>query len=108
MNAGVQSLTLKPRNGTTVSLREHTFLIHAPDADEVFVVGDFNGWDASNNGTLTKGTGGYWALQLQIPNRPQHYLFIVDREPTLDPNAAGSVFYELLGEKVSFLPGGQG
>lgn len=109
MHAGTQSLgALKPRNGTTASLREHNFVIHAPHAEEVFVVGDFNGWDAGNNGALTKGSGGYWALQLQLPNRPQHYLFVVDREPVLDPNAAGSVFYELVGEKVSFLPGGQG
>ena len=81
------------RNGTTVSLREHNFVL--------------NDWDAANNGTLLRGPGGYWALQLRIPNRPQHYLFVVDREFVVDPDAAGTVFYEPVGRKVSFVPGGQ-
>lgn len=108
MHTGTQSFgNLKPLNGTSVSLREHNFVIHAPDAQEVFVVGDFNSWDATNNGTLTRGAGGYWALQLRIPNRPQHYLFVVDRELVVDPHASGTVYYEPVGHKVSFLPGGQ-
>lgn len=98
---------LRPRNGTTASLREHNFIIHAPEAREVLIVGDFNGWDANNNGALVKGTGGYWTVQLRIPNRPQHYLFVVDRELVLDPNAQGAVFYEPLGQRVSLLAGGQ-
>jgi 1,4-alpha-glucan branching enzyme len=108
MLAASQSIgKLQSRNGTTVSLREHNFVLNAPGAQEVFLVGDFNDWDAANNGTLLRGPGGYRALQLRIPNRPQHYLFVVDREFVVDPDAAGTVFYEPVGRKVSFVPGEQ-
>lgn len=89
-------------------MRDHTFRIHAPDAQRVMVVGDFNEWDAVNNDAdLRQTDGGWWAITLQLPNRPQHYLLVVDGELQLDPMATGRVRHRDLDREVSFIPGDQ-
>jgi 1,4-alpha-glucan branching enzyme len=41
-------------------LRGTYFAVWAPDAAQVFVIGDFNGWDKSSHPLKTKGQSGIW------------------------------------------------
>jgi 1,4-alpha-glucan branching enzyme len=83
--------TLKPVN----------FVCLAPDANEVFLVGDFNNWD-QNAHPMKRVPDGTWTTQLALTQGYQHYLFLVDGQRTLDPRAYGIAQNEF-GEKVSLL-----
>lgn len=70
--------TIKPVN----------FLLVAPQAREVFLAGDFNGWDLQAT-PLTRQVDGGWHGQVALPHGHHRYLFVVDGELTLDPRASG-------------------
>jgi len=67
-----------------------TFRVWAPDAQKVYVIGDFNGWTASDP-WLLQNSGGYWAGFLANVNDGTLYKFWVDGEgssgPKRDPYA---------------------
>jgi hypothetical protein len=55
------------------------FVLVAPDAKKVAVVGDFNGWDASHASYQAKHRGGgVWAVTAQVPLGHHRYSFVVD------------------------------
>ncbi|MDE3054332.1 MAG: isoamylase early set domain-containing protein [Gemmatimonadota bacterium] len=55
------------------------FVLVAPDAKTVQVVGDFNGWDANHAqyAAANRG-GGVWSLTTPIPPGHHRYAFLVD------------------------------
>ncbi len=59
-------------------LREHRFIVWAPNARSVTLVGDFNdwAWDAT---PMEKLEGGIWAVFVPGLNDRQHYKFCVER-----------------------------
>ncbi len=62
------------------------FVLVAPSARRVAVVGDFNDWD-SGAAPLTS-SGGVWSRQLDVPLGRHDYAFVVDGERWVrDPNA---------------------
>jgi hypothetical protein len=64
------------------------FVLRAPDAHRVALVGDFNGWDAARGGMRETGAAGVWTAT--VPLRPgRHvYAYVVDDSVwTLDPRA---------------------
>jgi hypothetical protein len=64
------------------------FVLIAPDAQRVAVVGDFNGWDARVNPMTTRTPDGRWTVF--VPLRPglHVYSFVVDGDHFLpDPSA---------------------
>jgi 1,4-alpha-glucan branching enzyme len=63
------------------------FRLEAPDAAEVSVVGDFNGWDARKH-ALHRTPGGLWECQLPLPPGRYAYHFLVNGTPRLDPHCA--------------------
>jgi hypothetical protein len=55
------------------------FVLVAPDAKKVAVVGDFNGWDASHADFQAKHTGGgVWSVTVRVPPGHHRYSFVVD------------------------------
>lgn len=55
------------------------FVLVAPDAKKVAVVGDFNGWDASHVGYQAQHRGGgVWSVTAPVPLGHHRYSFVVD------------------------------
>lgn len=64
------------------------FFCHAPQAQGVVVVGDFNEWDPKAN-VMRQGPDGAWHLQVPLSHGHHRYVFLVDGVPMLDPRAQG-------------------
>ena len=79
--------TLKPVN----------FFCNAPQALEVFLVGDFNDWNPTSH-PMKKGYDGSWQISVTLG----HYQFLVDGKRVNDPRAQG-LARNLEGEKVSMI-----
>ena len=58
-------------------LKEHRFLVWAPNAGRVSVVGDFNGWD-QDAAVMEKLDGGVWAAFVPNVRQGQCYKYCVD------------------------------
>jgi hypothetical protein len=55
------------------------FVLVAPDAKKVSVVGDFNGWDASHVSFQAQHRGGgVWSVTAPVPIGHHRYSFVVD------------------------------
>lgn len=65
------------------------FKIYAPEAREVAVAGDFNGWN--KNDFLQKDENGYWTGKFKIKPGVYQYKFIVDGKWKLDPGNPAKV-----------------
>jgi 1,4-alpha-glucan branching enzyme len=77
------------------------FICLAPEAQQVFLVGDFNDWHPEA-APMKKQIDGAWTTQLQLNHGHHHYCFLVDGKATLDPRAQGIARNEK-NEKVSLL-----
>jgi len=66
------------------------FRMLAPDAQQVFVVGDFNGWSTEAT-PLSPRSGGWWETTLELPPGSYQFIYLVDGEATTPPRAATSV-----------------
>lgn len=64
------------------------FFCYAPHAKEVALVGDFNGWNPLAN-RMKRRPDGPWAAEVELHHGHHHYLFQVDDELMLDPQASG-------------------
>lgn len=53
------------------------FRVHAPDAAQVSLVGDFNGWDPSSH-PMTRRDDGWWETALRLPAGTWQYAYRVD------------------------------
>jgi len=69
------------------------FFCRAPQAQSVFLIGDFNGWQPTVH-PMTRMPDGGWRIRMELPHGHHQYLFLVDGKPTLDPNAMGKVHNE--------------
>ena len=69
------------------------FFCQAPQAKTVSLIGDFNGWKPETHPMKRMPDGG-WVIRLELPHGHHQYLFLVDGQPTLDPNAMGKVHNE--------------
>jgi chromosome partitioning protein len=68
--------------------REATFAINAPQAKEVYLVGDFNHWKINDESRLSKLDDGRWMKNLNLTSGRYRYKFIVDGEWLTDANNA--------------------
>ncbi|MFC1479877.1 AAA family ATPase [Candidatus Omnitrophota bacterium] len=64
------------------------FLIHAPKAGDVYVLGDFNDWQKTESSRLTKLENGQWSAHFSLARGQYRYKFLVDDEWTPDPKNA--------------------
>jgi 1,4-alpha-glucan branching enzyme len=65
------------------------------------LVGDFNGWNGSAT-PMRRMPDGRWFASLELHHGHHRYLFMVDGEPMLDPNAYGIV-RDHQGNRVSLI-----
>jgi len=74
------------------------FYCHArPDAKSVRLVGDFNDWDLTSL-PMQRQPDGCWFVQIPLTHGHHQYVFLVDGEPELDPDAAGIVRVDTFGK----------
>jgi 1,4-alpha-glucan branching enzyme len=64
------------------------FRYYDPAADQVFLVGDFNGWDCGAT-QMARNEGGDWMVMLSLPDGVYEYKFLADGHYVLDDAAAG-------------------
>ncbi|MFA5143040.1 MAG: AAA family ATPase [Candidatus Omnitrophota bacterium] len=77
--------------------KEITFGIDAPNAKEIYVVGDFNHWKINDESRLSRIQDGRWEKRVGLIPGKYKYKFVIDGEWVLDsrnaervPNAFGS------------------
>lgn len=68
----------KTSNGAT------EFVLVAPNAQEVFVVGEFDGWDTHKN-RMRRFKDGVWKKKINLPAGSYEYRFRVDNDWQADP-----------------------
>ena len=73
------------------------FSIEAPQAKDIYVVGDFNHWKINNESKLSRFNDGRWEKDLDLTPGRYRYKFVVDGEwmldthnPEKEPNAFGT------------------
>ena len=64
------------------------FFCDAPEAENVRLVGDFNGWDLAAT-PMHRMPDGRWIASLVLHHGRHRYLFVVDGILKLDPNSSG-------------------
>lgn len=56
------------------------FVLVAPDAHDVTLVGDFNAWSSEATRLVPSGDGGAWSVSVRLPPGRHEYAFVVDGE----------------------------
>jgi len=64
-----------------------SFTLSAPDARNVYVVGDFNGWNTCSH-PLKKDSKGKWKITLSLIPGRYEYRFLVDDQWKSDQNCS--------------------
>ncbi len=62
----------------------------APEAREVLVAGDFNGWETCSD-SLKRSKQGIWTTTLNLPPGSYEYRFLVDGDWCNDPHCADTI-----------------
>jgi 1,4-alpha-glucan branching enzyme len=84
------------------TLRAINFICHAPHAQAVSLVGDFNQWNPSAH-AMKQMPDRSWLLTMELKHGHHRYAFVVDGVLTLDPRAQGITRNDK-GERVSLVP----
>lgn len=66
------------------SRKKVSFSLHAPQAESVFLAGDFNQWNPRKH-PLKKGSSGAWEACLMLTPDTYEYKYIVDGHWQIDP-----------------------
>ena len=82
---GLGGVTDAPQGLTPV-----TFVLAAPGAREVAVIGSFNGWNAAGWTMRHDGATGLWTLSAALPPGSHEYVFLVDGTTPV-PDAAAAL-----------------
>ena len=69
------------------SIKPVDFYCPAHAAKTVHLTGDFNHWHPT---PMEQRVGGCWFIQMWLPHGSHRYRFLVDGQPVLDLNAAGT------------------
>jgi 1,4-alpha-glucan branching enzyme len=77
------------------------FVCLAPDAQAVYLTGDFNDWDPVAH-PMKRQPDGAWFIEVPLNHGHHHYRFLVDGKPVLDPHAQG-IARDHQGAKVSLI-----
>lgn len=64
--------------------REVDFTLSAPNAREIYLVGDFNHWKINEESRLARLEDGKWAKKMPLEPGRYRYKFVVDGEWTID------------------------
>jgi 1,4-alpha-glucan branching enzyme len=82
------SVSALPKYSAKRNLHHVDFFCIAPAAHRVVLVGDFNNWNPGAT-FMRRMPDGRWMASLELPHGYHQYLFLVDNNPMLDPNATG-------------------
>ena len=74
---------------TKKTIKPINFFCAAPQAERVYLIGDFNEWN-SNSHAMQQREDGWWTVQVPLSPGHHQYLFVVDGTPRLDPHATGA------------------
>lgn len=66
-------------------MAEVVFSVFAPEANEVYVAGDFNGWKTDDNSRMANHNG-TWSRKMHLNFGHYHYRFVIDGKWTEDFN----------------------
>lgn len=69
-------IAVPERLGATLANDGVEFAVWAPNADKVYVLGDFNDWSESAN-SLSQAEGGHWVGRVEGAQAGDEYLFLV-------------------------------
>jgi 1,4-alpha-glucan branching enzyme len=78
---------------TKVLTRKVSFEFPAPEAQEVYLVGNFNNWDISSN-PMKKDKKGVWKTAFSLEPGRYEYRFLVDGNWQNDPSCCDCVANE--------------
>ena len=87
-NPREQRLRVTPVNSKRI---EVTFVLELPEAQEVVLCGDFNGWSPPSLRTIRCNQNGRWEKRLTLPPGRYEYKCVVDAEWVRDPHARQNV-----------------
>jgi len=73
-----------PAKAKKAAIPSTAFSLYAPDAHEVYVIGDFNNW-RTDHLKAKKFKDGTWRKSVHIKPGTYHYLFLVDGQWWTDP-----------------------
>jgi chromosome partitioning protein len=69
-------------------MREVRFMVNAPAAKDIYIVGDFNHWKISDENRLSRLSDGKWEKRIGLQPGRYKYKFVIDGEWTLDAENA--------------------
>jgi hypothetical protein len=72
------AVTPAPARPSSDTVRVIKFVLVAPHASTVSVVGDFNNWDAQATPMTRTPTGGTWSVAIRLPAGRHVYAFVVN------------------------------
>ncbi len=75
---------------TKILTQKFPFEFQAPEAQEVFLVGEFNNWDTSAN-PMKKDKKGLWKATVSLKPGRYEYRFLVDGNWENDPSCCDCV-----------------
>jgi 1,4-alpha-glucan branching enzyme len=84
-----------------LTMRNRNFICNAPQAKQVSLVGDFNGWNPISN-PMQKTPDGAWLVRVELKHGHHRYAFLVDGQMVLDPTAMG-ITRDDHGKRVSLI-----
>ena len=64
--------------------QEASFTVEAPEAKEVYIVGEFNGWRIDESSLLVRNDNGRWIKRFPLSPGRYRYKFVVDGQWVLD------------------------
>ena len=81
----------RPQLSAAVSLEPVQFVLVAPTAHSVAVVGDFNDWGLNDSALVATNHQGVWSVTAPVPAGVHRYAFVVNgKEWVADPSAPRS------------------
>ena len=67
-----------------LEIREVIFTMESSGARDIYIAGDFNGWQLNDGSRLARDENGWWEKRVNLPHGRYRYKFVVDGEWTLD------------------------
>jgi len=67
-----------------LDIKEVTFAMESSVAKDIYIAGDFNGWEMNDGSRLVRGENGCWEKRVKLPHGRYRYKFVVDGEWTID------------------------
>jgi chromosome partitioning protein len=65
-------------------IKEVTFAMESSVAKDIYIAGDFNGWEMNDGSRLVRGENGCWEKRVKLPHGRYRYKFVVDGEWMID------------------------